>query len=92
MNMLSPKTAHSEHVKAIHGGAEVAAKDSMKSAAAEAKHFDEPKGDGVCDNGVSADETWRQRGFSSSYGIVSCISLITGKLSDVERRVYWLEG
>ena len=86
MNMLSPMNAnaYSEHVKAIHGAAEVVAKDSMKSAAEGAKHFYEPEEDGVYDVGISADGTWRRGGFSSSYGIVSSISLITGKVLDVE--------
>ena len=69
MNMLSPMNAnaYSEHVKAIHGAAEVVAKDSMKSAAEEAKHFYEPEEDGLYNIGISADGTWRRRGFSSSW-------------------------
>ena len=34
--------------------------------------------------GISADATWRRRGYSSSYGVVSGLSLMTGKVLDVE--------
>ena len=86
MNMLSLMNANacSEHVKAIHGAAEVVAKESMKSAAEEVKHYYEPEDDSVYDIGISADGTWRRRGFSSAYEVVSGISLTTGKVLDIE--------
>jgi hypothetical protein len=34
--------------------------------------------------GIIADGTWRGRGYSSSYGVVTGMSLITGKVLDVE--------
>ena len=44
MNMLAPMNANSytDHVTAIHGAAEVIAKESMKSATEETKEFYEP--------------------------------------------------
>jgi hypothetical protein len=74
---------YTNHVTAIHG-AEVVAKASMKSAAEEAKQFYEPEEDGVYDIGISADGTWRRRGYLSSYGVVTGMSLITGKVLDIE--------
>ncbi|CAB4040307.1 Hypothetical predicted protein [Paramuricea clavata] len=86
MNMLAPMNINSytNHVTAIHGTAEVVAKASMKSAAEETKQFYEPEEDGGHDIGITADETWRQRGYSSSYGVVTGMSLITEKVLDVE--------
>ncbi|XP_046862956.1 uncharacterized protein LOC124456591 [Xenia sp. Carnegie-2017] len=76
MNMLSPMNANSynDHVMAIHGAAEVVAKNSMKHAAEELNQFYKPK-DGLYDVGISVDGTWRRRGYSSSYGVVTGISL-----------------
>ena len=56
----------------------------MKSAAEETKEFYEPEEDGVYDVGISGDGTWRRRGYSSSYGVVTGMSLVTGKVLDVE--------
>jgi hypothetical protein len=86
MNMLAPMNANSytNHVTAIHGAADVVAKASMKSAAEETKQFYEPEEDGVHDIGITVDGTWRQRGYSFSYGVVTGMSLITGKVLDVE--------
>ena len=50
----------------------------------EVKAFYEPEQDGIFDIGVSGDGTWRKRGYSSSYGIVTALSTITGKVLDVE--------
>ena len=75
--------AYRKHVKDIHGASEVVAKESMKSAAEEVKHYYEPEDDSVYDIGISADGTWRRRGFSSAYGVVCSIS---------HYREYWLEG
>ncbi|XP_046850412.1 uncharacterized protein LOC124443906 [Xenia sp. Carnegie-2017] len=85
MNMLSPMNANSynDHVMAIHVAAEVVAKNSMKHAAEELKQFYEPE-DGLYDVGISVDGTWRRRGYSSSYGVVTGISLVTGKVLDIE--------
>ena len=73
MNMLAPMNANSYTV----------AKASMKSAAEETKQFYEPEDD-VYDIGIFADATWRRRGYSSSYVVVTGMSLITGKVLDVE--------
>ena len=49
MNMLSQmnSNAYREHVKDIHGAAEVVANESMKSAAEEIKQYYEPEDDSV---------------------------------------------
>ena len=56
----------------------------MNSVAEEVKHYYEPKDDSVYDIGISVDGTWRRRGFSSAYGVVSGISLIRSKVLDIE--------
>lgn len=86
MNMLSPmnENAYRDHVDAIRNAAEHTAKESMRSAVEEIKEFYECDADGVFDIGVSGDGTWRKRGFSSSSGVVTAISLLTGKALDVE--------
>ena len=63
-------------MKAFHEAAEVVAKESMKSAAKEVKHFYETEGHFVYDK--------KRGGFSSTVCTWSCISLITGKVLDVE--------
>ena len=86
MNMLPPMNENSyrDHVATIRNSAETVAKESMQNAAEEAKEFYEPGEDGVFDIGVSGDGTWRRRGYSSAYGVVTAISTVTGKVLDVE--------
>ena len=81
MNMLPPMNENSyrDHVKALRNAAESVAKSSMSKAAGEVKEFYEPAEDGLYDIAVSGDGTWRKRGFSSSYGVVTALSTITGK-------------
>lgn len=55
----------------------------MSNASQQTKTFYEAE-DGKYDIGISADGTWRRRGYSSSYGVVSGISLVTGKVLDIE--------
>ena len=51
----------------------------MSRAANEVKEFYEPNEETLYDIAMSGDETWRKRGFSSSYGVVTAMSTITGK-------------
>ena len=55
---------------------------SMSEGADEVKAFYEPERDGVYDIAVSGDGTWRRRGFSSSYGVVTALSTVIGKALD----------
>ena len=86
MNMLTPMNENSyrDHVTSIHNAAETEAKRSMANAAREAKEFYEPEDDGICNIGVSGDGTWRRRGYSSAYGVVTALSTVTSKVLDVE--------
>ena len=86
MNMPSPMNENSyrDHVAAVKNAAETVCKKSMGNAVEEVKSFYEPEQDGIFDIGVSGDGTWRKRGYSSSYGIVTALSTITGKVLDVE--------
>ena len=86
MNMMQPMKAnsYSEHVTAVHAAAKTAAKDSMCEAAEEVKEFYEREEDVLYNIGISADGTWRRRGYSSSYGVVTGMSLVTGKVLDAD--------
>ena len=86
MNMLPPMNENSyrDHVQAVRDAAESVATASMSRAANEVKEFYEPDEEGIYDIGVSGDGTWRKRGFSSSYGVVTVLSTITGKALDCE--------
>jgi hypothetical protein len=56
----------------------------MNNASDETKQFYEVEEDRKYDIGISADGTWRRRGYSSSYGVVTGMSLVTGKVLDIE--------
>ena len=81
MNMLPPmnENAYRDHVKAVRDATESVAKESMSKAANDVKEFYEPSEEGLYDIAVSGDGTWRKRGFSSSYGVVTVLSTVTGK-------------
>ena len=78
------ENSYRDHVATIRNSAETVSKESMQNAAEEAKEFYEPGEDGVFDIGVSGDGTWRRRGYSSAYGVITAISTVTGKVLDVE--------
>ena len=86
MNMPTPMNENSyrDHVAAVKSAAQVVCEKSMRNAVEEVKTFYEPADDGIFDIGVSGDGTWRKRGYSSSYGVVTALSTITGKALDVE--------
>ena len=86
MNMPSPMNENSyrDHVAAVKNAAETVCKKSMGNAVEEVKSFYEPEQDGIFDIGVSGDVTWRKRGYSFSYGIVTALSTIAGKVLNVE--------
>jgi len=88
MNMLPPMNENSycDHVKAVRTAAESVALESMSKAATEVNEFYKEKKDGLYNIGVSGDGTWRKRGCSSSYGVVTVISTVTGKAVDCEVR------
>ena len=56
----------------------------MENAVEDWKEFYELEEDGFYIVGISADGTWRKRGFSSLFGVVTALSLLTGKAVDVE--------
>lgn len=86
MNMLPSMNENSyrDQVKTVRDSVESVAKDSMSRAAGEVKEFYEPAEDGCYNVAVSGDGTWRKRGFSSSYGVVTALSTVTGKALDCE--------
>ena len=50
----------------------------------EVNQFYEPEEDEIINIGVSGHGTWRRRGYSSAYGVVTALSKVTGKALDVE--------
>ena len=72
------------HVAVVRSAAQAVCKQSMANAVEEVKTFYEPQEDGKFDIGVSGDGTWRKKGYSSPYGVVTALSTIMGKVVDVE--------
>jgi len=56
----------------------------MANAAKETKEFYEPEDDGIYNIAVSGDGTWRRRGYTSAYGVITALSTLTGKVLDME--------
>ena len=86
MNMPQPmsKNAYRNATKTVHKAAKEIVTKSMSEAASQTKEFYDEDEDGHIDIGVSGDGTWRKRGFKSSTGVVSVMSIVTGKVLDVE--------
>eukprot|EP00112_Aurelia_sp_Birch-Aquarium-sp1_P014509 Seg314.3 transcript_id=Seg314.3/GoldUCD/mRNA.D3Y31 product="hypothetical protein" protein_id=Seg314.3/GoldUCD/D3Y31 len=76
--------AYTDSVKHLKEAAKDVAERSMHTAASETKRSYEVADDGIYDIGVSGDGTWRKRGFTSSSGIVTAMSIVTGKVLDTE--------
>lgn len=72
-----------EHELKIHQAAHKAVDESMNNAAKEVKIL-KPTEKAIVNCGVSVDGSWQKRGYSSLNGIVSCISVDTGKVLDIE--------
>lgn len=81
---FSKATFRRQELKVLHAVSE-AAQESMNNAAKEVKHITRTqKRKRAVDCGVSMDGTWQKRGYSSLNGCVSCISIDTGKVLDIE--------
>ena len=79
MNVLPPmqESSFQEHLKAVKNAAQTAAEKSLSKAADEVKAFHEPEQDDVYNIGISGDGTWRRRGFSFCYVLVTAMELAT---------------
>lgn len=81
--MPSPmdENSYRDHAAAVKSAAQADWKNKkgMRNAVEQVKTYYEPAQDGIFDIGVSGDGTWRKRGYSSSYGVVTALSTITGK-------------
>ena len=84
MNMPSPmnKNSYRDHVAAVK--TLLKQLQSMASAVEEVKIFYDHEQDGLLDTGISGNCTRRKRRHSSSYGVVTASSAITGKALGVE--------
>ena len=74
------KNSYKDIVKSLKSAAETVANNSMAKAAKETKPFYEEGEDNITAIAVSSDGTWRRRDFKSSSGIVTAMSLVTGKV------------
>lgn len=81
MNMEQPVTKknYDKILDSLHGAYMMEAEASMRKAAEEVKEKD-----GTCDIAASFDGTWQKPGHSSLNGVVSAISVTTGKVLDFE--------
>lgn len=73
------KSAYQRHIKEINAVIKVLATDTMNDAAAS---LISATGRNEC--AVAVDGTWQRRGFSSLVGVVTAVSVKTGKVLDVE--------
>ena len=62
------------------------AEAEMQKAVKEVCDINKATEDDIADVAVSCDGTWARRGFQSLYGIVSAISVQTGKVVDIEMK------
>ena len=86
MNMPPIPTSrpYAEHNKALLKAAKDVRYETMNDAAKEIHVLQNKQDDEVADCGISCDDTWQRRGFSSLNGCVTAISMDTGKVVDVE--------
>ena len=84
--MPNPMAQHTfqQHLASIKSAAEVAAKQSMDTAAMELRNAMDVHGDELTDCRAMFGGTWRNRGHSSLQGALTCISALTRKLLDYE--------
>ena len=68
------ENAYRDIVEAVRKAAQTVCQQSMRAAVENTKSFYNPEEDGVFDIGISGDGTWRRRGYSTLYGIVTAIS------------------
>ena len=85
MNMPGPvaKKSFTTHVKAIARVSQQVAEAEMQKAVKEVRDINKAEEDEIADVAVSCDGTWARRGFQSLYGMVSAISVQTGKVVDI---------
>ena len=84
MDMPKPMTANNydKIVNKLTDAAKYVAEETMKDACEELR-LNTNAGD-ILDTAVSCDGTWQRRGYSSNNGVVSIISVKTGKILDIE--------
>ncbi|GFW83686.1 uncharacterized protein TNCV_667991 [Trichonephila clavipes] len=78
------KTAFRNQELKIQQAASIFSIESMKHAATEVKKLKKSPLESISCCGVSMDVTWQKRGYSSHTGCVSCISIDTGKILDIQ--------
>ncbi|GBO24214.1 hypothetical protein AVEN_211998-1 [Araneus ventricosus] len=83
---LSKDSFRIQELKLLHASVSVA-ENSMKHAAGEIRNADDPVPSMKC--GLSVDGTWQRRGYSSLNVVVSAISILRGKVIDMEVVALW---
>ena len=84
MNMPRPMTnrCYDKIVTTVSNSAQLVAKETMEDAAKEIRNFSDNTE--IVDTAVSCDGSWQRRGYSSLNGVVTVISMTTGKVLDCE--------
>ena len=86
MNLPKPMT-HNNYDKILENfvkATKVVAEDTISDAVAEIREAKKANDDDIVDTSVSCDGTWQRRGYSSLNGVVTSISIDTGKILDCE--------
>ena len=88
MNIPGPvaKKSFTTHVKAIARVSRQVVKAEMQKAVKEVRVINKAEEDEIADVAASWNGTWARRGFQSLYGMVSAISVQTGKVVDIEMK------
>ena len=86
MNTPPPmhKNAYKDTLSSVCKAAKKVAENSMAQAAEETKTFYEVSDDSIHNVAISCDGSWRRRGYASAFGIVSAMSIVTGKVLDID--------
>lgn len=77
------ENAYRDHVQPMHDAAEHVATESISQTANKVKEFYEPDEEGIYNIAVQEMEPGK-RGFSSSFGVITVLSTVTGKALDCE--------
>ena len=85
MNLPPPvcKSAFQRHQKALHAAAKSVAETSMQQASSEVRMLNVSKERDEHMATVTFDGTWMKRGFTSLYGVFTCIDWEVGRVLDV---------
>ena len=94
MNISSPVTLknYNKIVTKLLAAAKAVAEETMLDASRKIHEKASLSSDSIADTGVSCDGTSHKRGFSSCNGVFAAISMVNGKVIDVEPMSHYCKG